>query len=490
MELNGSAESVTDSYTGVTVDAPAPNADRSTPNAGELVQQADRKLEAALPSGVELSHVRGARYPTAVQAGDLDGVPTRHPILQITRHRYGHGHFKELQLIVYHVMRRYVPTLDSAIKNRRMLEGELKVGSDDEGLKGAIEDFIQSVSVGYSSDAPQKGLDTYLDLLSDKADEYGLVAGETRIDGSSIERLVVPNPRTLTLEDRDGDGLDELCQTQRSRAPDTQQRRIGNSDRVHTLTFSQPTEEGWPRPMAWSLVTQTEAVLRMYEAVANGWYRFGDPSMLFTEEYDEDTNPPVESEDGNQVPTSIQSLASQIADVMAKRKKGKTADAFHSVKGASVGAEVIGNVDASLMQHFGDHQSKYNGLIVAASQTPRWMYPNLEMSGDGMNASRAQNENSLAAEAAKKRDRRRLRIARDVIDRYLTLQGDARFTGRYELKWNRQSLANRKLEAEARKLEAEGDAQHVKNANVLFSSDGVRRFDGDAEAYLEDKDVY
>jgi hypothetical protein len=160
------------------------------------------------------------------------------------------------------------------------------------------------------------------------------------------------------------------------------------------------------------------------------------------------------------------------------------------VKGASVDAEVIGNVDASLMQHFGDHQSRYNGLVVAASQTPRWMYPNLELSGDGMNASRAQNENSLAAEAAKKRDRRRLRIARDVIDQYLTLQGDARFTGRYELKWNRQSLANRKLEAEARKLEAEGDAQHIKNANVLYNSQDERRFGGDSETYLEDKDVY
>lgn len=490
MELNGSAESVTDSYTGVTVDAPAPSVDRSTPNAGDLVQQADQALGAALPSGVELSHVRGGRYPTAMRAGDLDGVPTRHPILQITRHRYGHGHFKELQLIVYHVMRRYVPALDSAIGNRRMLEGELKVESDDGGLKDAIEDFIQSVSVGYSSDAPQKGLDTYLDLLSDKADEYGLAAGEIRVDGSSIERLVVPNPRTLTLEDRDGDGLDELYQTQRHRAPDTQQRRIGNSDRVHTLTFSQPTEEGWPRPMAWSLVTQTEAVLRMYEAVANGWYRFGDPTMLYTEEHEADNSPPLDSEGGNRISASIRSLASQIADVMAKRKKGKTADAFHSVKGASVDAEVIGDVDASLMQHFGDHQSKYNGLVVAASQTPRWMYPNLELSGDGMNASRAQNENSLAAEAAKKRDRRRLRIARDVIERYLTLQGDARFTGRYELKWNRQSLANRKLEAEARKLEAEGDAQHIKNANVLFDGESGRRFGGDHEAYLEERDVY
>jgi hypothetical protein len=492
MELNGSAESVTDSFTGVTVDAPARGAEaaRSTPNAGELVRQADRRLEAALPSGVELSHVRGGRYPTAAQAGDLDGVPTRHPILQITRHRYGHGHLGELQLIVYHVMRRYVPTLDAAIKNRRMLEGDLSVKSDDDGLKDAIEGFIQSVPVGYSSDAPQKGLGTYLDLLSDRADEYGLAAGETRIDGSSVERLVVPNPRTLTLEDRDGDGLDELYQTQRHRAPDTQQRRIGTSDRVHTLTFSQPTEEGWPRPMAWSLVTQTEAVLRMYEAVANGWYRFGDPSMLFTEEYETDSNPPVGSEDGNQVPASTQSLANQIADMMAKRKKGKTADAFHSVKGASVEAEVIGDVDASLMQHFGDHQSRYNGLVIAASQTPRWMYPNLEMSGDGMNSSRAQNENSLAAEAAKKRDRRRLRIAREVVDRWLTLQGDARFTDRYELTWDRQSLANRKLEAEARKLEAEGDAQHVKNANVLYNSQGERRFAGDAETYLEERGVY
>jgi len=452
--------------------------------------QADRALEAAFPSGVELSHARGGRYPTAMQAGDLDGVPTRHPILQITRHRYGHGHFKELQLIVYHVMRRYVPTLDSAIGNRRMLEGDLEVESDDDGLKDAIEDFIQSVPVGYSSDAPQKGLDTYLNLLSDRADEYGLAAGEVRVDGSYIDRLVSPNSRTLTLEDRDGDGLDELYQTQRSRAPDTQQRRIGNSDRVDTLTFSQPTEEGWPRPLAWSLVTQTEAVLRMYEAVANGWYRFGDPSLLFTEEYEEDSNPPVSSEDGNQVPASIQSLAAQVADVMTKRKKGKTADAFHSVKGASVDAQVIGNVDASLMQHFGDHQSKYNGLVVAASQTPRWMYPNLQMSGDGMNSGRAENENSLAAEAAKKRDRRRLRIARDVIDRHLALQGDARFTDRYELGWNRQSLANRKLEAEARKLEAEGDAQHVKNANVLFDAEGSRRFSGDAEAYLEDEGVY
>ena len=452
--------------------------------------QADKRLEAALPGGVEMSHTRGTRYPTASMAGDLDGAPTRHPILQITRHRYGYGHFKELQLVVYHVMRRYVPTLDAAIKNRRMLEGDLQVESEDEGLKRAIEGFIESVPVGYTADAPQKGLNTYLDQLSESADEYGLAAGEIRINGSDVERLVVPNSRTLTLEDRDGDGLDELYQTQARRAPDTQQRRIGNSDRVHTLSFSHPTEEGWPRPMAWSLVTQTEAVLRMYEAVANGWYRFGDPSMLFTEEYDTDSNPPISSEGGDQVPGSIQSLARQVADVMSQRKEGKTADAFHAVKGASVNAEVIGEVDSTLMKYFQEHQSSYNGLVIAASQTPRWMYPNLQIGGDGMNSSRAENENSLAAEAAKKRDRRRLRIARDVIDRHLALQGDARFTDRYEVTWNRQSLANRKLEAEARKLEAEGDAQHVKNANVLYDGEGNRRFSGDAETYLEDEGVY
>lgn len=492
MELDDPHKAV-DTWNGRTVEVPEEHRANGSSANGQAssttrLQKTDQKLSSVVGSGLRLSH-RGL-MTSAPTAGTIQhSTSGNHPILQITRHRYGHGHLKDLQLAVYHAMRRYVPTLDTAIDNRRMLEGDLQVESDDEGLQDAIETFIERVPVGYIDEAPQRGLDTYLDLLSDRADEYGLAAGEIRVDGSNIERLVVPNSRTLSLRDGDGDGLDELYQSQTRRSGGRADRRIDDNERVDTLTFTQPTEGGWPRPLAWSLVTTTEAVLRMYEAVVNGWYRFGDPSMLFTEEYDLDAQPDTVDEGSNQVPATTKSLASQIKNVMVKRKNGRTADAFHAVQGAEVSAEVLGNVDDTLMQYFEEHQSVYGGMVVSAAKVPRWMHPELQLSGDGLNSSRAENENSLAAEAAKKRDRRRVVIAGDIIDEWLTLNGDARFTDRYSLSWDRQSLANRKLEAEARLTEAQADAQIMKTANVLFS-DGERRFDGDHEQYLEDKDVY
>lgn len=465
---------VTDSTTGVTTKVPpelsatTPPQNGTTTNGRSGVQLATRGLSQEVPN-----------------VGELPDFKADHPILQITRTRYGHGHLKELQLVVYHVMRRYVPTLDTAIENRRMLEGSLSVESEDERVEDQIEDFIDNVAVGYIDEAPQRGLDTYLDLLSDKADEYGFAAGEVIVENGQIDRLVGPNPRTLTIMDRDGDGLDEVYQSRTSRAKsEREDRRIDDKSTVHTLTFTHPTEQGWPRPLAWSLVTNTEAVLRMYEAVANGWYRFGDPSMLFTEEYDLDADPDTKSGDDGNIPASTESLANQILTVMQKRKRGKTSDAFHAVQGAEVSAEVIGQADQSLLEYFNEHQSVYGGMVVSASQTPRWMYPNLDLSGDGMNSTRAENENSLAAEAAKKRDERRMSVAERIIDMHLTLSGNARMVGEYELGWDRQSLANKKLEAQARKLRAEGDAQAIKNANVLGNRFGV-----DTEAYLDGYDI-
>jgi hypothetical protein len=470
---------VTDPKTGVTTKVP-PELSATTATNGRTVNDAYRSSNG---SSVRLnSRGLSQEVPTV---GELPDFKSDHPILQITRARYGHGHLKELQLVVYHVMRRYVPTLDTAINNRRMLEGSLEVEAEDDPVQEQVEGFIESVPVGYVDQAPQRGLDTYLELLSDKADEYGFAAGEVIVDGGEISRVVAPNPRTLTIMDRDGDGLDEVYQSRTTRAHgEREDRRIDDKATVHTLTFSHPTENGWPRPLAWSLVTNTEAVLRMYEAVANGWYRFGDPSMLFTEEYDLDANPDTRAGEDSNVPASTESLANQILTVMQKRKRGKTSDAFHAVQGAEVNAEVIGDVDQSLLDYFQQHQSVYGGLVVSAAQVPKWMHPELESSGDGMNSTRAENQNSLAAEAAKKRDEKRAAVAREIIDMHLTLSGNARMVGEYDLSWDRQSLANEKMQNEAMKLQAEAEAQAIKNANVLGN-----RFGADTEQYLDRYDL-
>lgn len=103
----------------------------------------------------------------------------RDPIQGVVKSLSGHGYAHRLQMLTWHLMRQYSPTLDNVINICRMLEGDTVIRSEDEGLERELTERYRSIPIGYmASEASQTGLSSYLNLMADAADEYGLGVGE------------------------------------------------------------------------------------------------------------------------------------------------------------------------------------------------------------------------------------------------------------------------------------------------------------------------
>ena len=458
------------------------------------------------PTGAELWAALSGGAELAATDGSVAGAPWRggrHPILQITGRTHGSGLQHETQLAIFHAMRHYHTTLDTAIRLRRALEGTIIVESDDQGLADSLNDWVKEVRVGYlGGRASLTGLHVYLDQLAEGADEYGLAAGEMLTDerGTEITRLVVPHTRTLYTKKLDAPtetgATYGLYQAQdKAKGNSSGEERIDQSPLVQTCTFTYPAGEGvWPTPMAWSLVQSTEAVLRMHESVANGWWRFGDPSMLFSIQYDDEANPKTvqagSGESATEVPADLLQLKMSLEEIMRARRQGSTGDAYAYAMGGEISAEVLGQIDNSLMKYFREQSGVFDGHVLAASGLPEWMFPHIAQSGDGLGGQRSSNQAIICALQASKRAAVKKTLAEEVIDMHLVLSGDARYVGRYELGLDVVSIVDDKLIAETDKAMAEAVAQIIENAELLYDPEtGEPRFTGDAADYLEQKQV-
>lgn len=433
-------------------------------------------------------------YVTRLHADSAQfGSTYTEPILQMTQHLPGQGLMHDTQMLLWHAMRQYSPTLDAAIRNRRTLEGGAVIESEDEGLAAALNAFWRTVPVGYlGARATLVGGDNYLSMLADNADEYGLAVGEILTDeaGREVRRLVAPNMRTISMHDENRDGLSELFQTQRGT-----RRRIDNEPLVQVMSLSYATEGPWPCPLAWSAVKSTEAVMRMFESVINGWWRFGDPSLMMGMEFDKDAaidTTPVLMPDGTEVdvPSALLLMRNTVQSVMASRRDGRAGDAYASVQGGKLVNEVLGSVDAGLMRHFKEQSSVFDGHIIALSRTPVWMYPSMAMRAEGLGSDLSNNEALIASVDALKRNTVKERIMREVLDTFLVLSGDARQLGRYTVVFESASILDDKAQADADLTQAQADAAVIENVVQTYDEKGQRRFTGEAERVLEEKGIY
>jgi hypothetical protein len=308
--------------------------------------------------------------------------------------------------------------------------------------------------------------------------------------------------RTIETSDRDGDGLHEVFQSQ-SRKTDgvnTQGRtmqRIDDKPTVQTLAFRPSGEDPWPYPLAWSAVRSTEAVLRMYESVLNGWWRFGDPSLMSKMQFDSDSNPdmvtlPGAGPDGGdlQMPAALLMLKDSLKKVMEARRSGQVGDAYAYADGGEIDVETLGEVDNTLMEYFREHASVFDGHVISAAPLPAFLFPHVETAGDGLGSARSQSMASIAATATVRRNHLKAELAREVLNTELTLRGDAEFVGEFSIDFEAVDIMDDKLRAEAAKVSAEADALEIQNAVQAYTEAGDRRFGGEAERALEEAGVY
>ena len=518
VSTNGHTERVTDPHTGVTIDAPT--AGDGAPAGTTPTGAPARRLQSArLPTrpvhrrhaagwhraSDELRSLERASARLSHSSPTRIGSASRQPILKIVDRLPGSGPAHQTQLLLWHVMREYIPTLDAAIGNRRQLEGNLVIESEDEGLQDELRTFWDGILVGrLDGEASFRGGDFYLNMLAENADEYGLSAGEMIVsdDARSISRLVVPNTRSLSTADRNGDGLFELYQNDPSllERPDvdrTELSRLDNRPTVQSLAFRPSTESEWPYPLAWSLKKVGEAFLRIVDSTINGWWRFGDPSMLFNLEFDPDSEfetVTISPEEGGQsaqdVPQALVWLKEGMEATMKARRQGNVGDMYSYVDGGELSSEVIGEIDSTLMGFVQEHQGHLAAQIIEHSHTPPWMYPSITQVGDGLGSSRSTNMALVAAVAAGKRNDLKRPLAREILNTELTLRGDSQYVGQFSLSFDELSIVDEKVRAEADLTEAQAEQIAINNAGVAFTEDGERRFTGEAEQMLQRKGVY
>lgn len=448
--------------------------------------ESDRAARMAMWPGLGLSAVADPRVASL--------GPGTHPVLQLTQRATGSGAGHAVQMLVLHAMRQYYPTLAAAIRLRRVLEGDIYPVSDDEGLQTALREVWEQIPVGFvEGPGTLRGGNVYLDTLAETADEYGLAAGEIVTDeaGTQVERLVVPNGRTLSM--RMVEGSDQRRGGRRYQLVQTDSRGAVplSGALVQTLAFGTATETAWPDALASSVVQTTEAVLRMYQSVNQAWWRFGDPSMLLGLEYDKDATPDTTTVAGSEgeVPMELLLFKQTVETIMNARRRGQVGDAYVGTVGGKVVNQVLGDVDATLMRYFEKQASTFDAYLVPHTDVPVWLFPTIQRAGDGLGGALSQNQAAIAATGAHKRNRHKLRLGKDVLDMVLLTGGDARHASRYEMEATEVNVLDEKLIAQTRLTTASAVAAEIANVVELYEEDGTPRFSGDALAHLEDMEV-
>lgn len=433
---------------------------------------------------LRLATTAGERTAVSTTTRPQDAIRTIVPPAAVIDH---------IMLEVYHQIRENLPIVDAAIKNRRVLEGHPIFTSDDDGLAEYLNEVARDLPVGFIGEsATLRGLHRAINALSDASDEYGMGGLEVHLSENQreVEAVVVPSPRMLSLRDNRETARNDIWYHDR-RA--NRRLRVDNLPTWSFLSFTYTSDSAWPVPMTWSLLKNSEIMLRALNSVASAWWRYGDPPNLFTMEFDKEANPTmvqVESDDGElvaEIPTALSNLMASSDAAYTAKLQGKVADIFTSITGGEVKVQTIGDVDQTLSRYYAEHMKYHDAVVVGLSETPKWMYPQLQSRGEGIGSNLSQNEALIASVAAERRQKERTRVARRVMDLYLVVTGDARYVGKYEIENESASIIDDKVEAETAKVRAEAEAQVIENTALLYDEDGKPRFMGEALEYFESR---
>ena len=451
---------------------------RPQPDPEKLLAVLQERLSNSPTGNLDPRYALGERLPGGIGANQSH-------IRRLARSAAVMQHHKRME--IWLSLRQLLPTLDTAIENRRTLEGSICVHSDSARTKDLITEFVREVQVGYlGGAATQRGLDNYLSMLADGADTYGLSVGEIIWNGREIESLAVPNVRTLfTLKDAES-GRVEIHQAVIGGNNST---RIDDKPWVQFCSFKASSEHPWPFPLAWCLFNSSEVSVRMLEAVSKAWERHGEPTMWHKIIFGDNQLPKMVShknEDGTvtSLPKVQVELEQSIRMINSAKAAGQYADVVTAANAVEMKSDSMHDVDASMQKFFTEHSDQFDGYIIAASKTPVWMYPSqTQMRSSGLGSNLAVNENAIAMAAAAKRTVHLERIARRVIDAFLLSAGKASQIGKYQISFDCVNIVDRVWMAEAAKMSEEAEAQRIENTFQLYDDDGNLRISGDALDY-------
>lgn len=379
------------------------------------------------------------------------------------------------RLELNHIVRAFIPDVQTALIGRRAIEGELTIHSDDEGLQTELREFARTIKVGYIEGAGcPVGLNLYLDCLADSVDEYGLAVGEKMFNGRQLERLVTPDMRTFSIDKDYSTGRVRLVQDQNGKLVPIE------SGTVHTMTFKHSNSSYWPPALIWGAEYASEAVLRLIISLNTIWLKAGDPPMLYSIEYDADAKiqtETVQRPDGQlvQVDVNLRHLAKAIQDVKAARRRGIMAEIIMSVGGGTIKAEpVFGNpTTAGLVKEAEPHYRILSGQIAQLAEVPSWLFASGSNKSEGIGSNRSNQEASIAFAGAERRRPKIEPVAKDILNTFLLTQRAQRSLNNFRFEWTAPSIINEKLIEETRAQRATADSTFVRTSYEAFNPEGI-----------------
>jgi len=394
------------------------------------------------------------------------------------------------ELYLRHAIRSNLSDVTTALLYRRALEGDLVIESDDQVLEEELREWASSIPVGpiLGEGAPM-GLNLYLDIMADTADEYGLAVGEKAYRGRRLERLLTPDMRTFDLERVQGSSASRLVQDQ------TGNKVPIEGGTIHSLVFKGSSTKRWPPAMIDGAVLPAEALLRMIISMNTIWLKAGDPPMLYSIQYEKDAPVPKTTftlPDGSTVTAdkNLQQLYSAINQVKQARRRGIMAEIVLSVVGGEIKADpVFGDVTtAGLVKEAEPHFRIASGLIAQLSELPDWLFASGTNKVEGLGSNRANAQASIAFSAAERRRRKISPIARDILNAHLLAERSTRSVDNFRLSWSVPSIINEEIVERTRREASAADVGFIRASYELYNPEGGELTDEQRE-YLTRRGV-
>lgn len=406
-----------------------------------------------------------------------------HPIITLANRLPGMGLEHETMMKLAHVLRYLIPEVNLSFSLRRSIEGIPYIESDDDGLKTAIQEFLDNVPVGAAGDdGIVKGIDQFRSATATAADEYGQAFPEIIMNeaGTEIDRLFVPNSRDFSLRELSRPDPEHPGKRYEIVFNHKTKGKVPiDSPLIQRLAFRYDGNSDWPLPMVWGLSFVAQVLVHMADAVRKQWLHSGQPPSLITVEYGEKANITTKSEKdifgnsiiGDENLISIKKSIDMVNQALFNGASG--VNAYASVINGEVNLKPLyaSPVTESVAPFIEQHYKMIAGQIISASDVPSYLFPAMKSDSTGLGSARDNIVAARAENAAVRRRHPQERIIRRVIDLWILLNTSRPSAlGNYSIEWDSTSLIDEAQVQEAQVRKATAHAQFIENAFRLYGS--------------------
>lgn len=330
-----------------------------------------------------------------------------------------------------------VPICGTAIDRLVTLDGIPQVIGDNQALVDEIKEWLRDVQVN----DVQKGLQAFHQCLSREAFEQGFGLGEfiTDKDRRDIVGLRVADSKTIKFSREPGKGL----RIYQKADNDNVDRELKPENLIY-FSINNENQNPYGTPVLRGCEFVSRILTTIYQATANTWERFGDPSFSVVYK--------TSKKDGADLDTRRKQISDELNVALRAKKEGKSADFVRAIDvNSTIEIKVLG-ADGQVLEM--DIPVKYILQdICGKTGLPSWML--------GYSFSTTERRASFEAEMVLAdvtvRQEAKTPHFERLISTMLLLRGRTWKPGDWKLEWKQVNLHDIVAQAQANFLNAQAE---------------------------------